>query len=70
MAEQGGLMFSPGELLALSDDELAIYLNGGYGAEKRNMALATVRRALQKEEANTKAAVDEIMAKAASARLM
>ena len=62
-------MFSPGELLALSDNELAIHLNGGYGAEKRNMALATVRRALQKEVANTKAAVDEIMAKAESARL-
>lgn len=61
-------MFSPGELLALSDDELAIHLNGSYGAEKRNMALATVRRALQKEAANTKVAVDEIMDRAQNAR--
>lgn len=62
-------MFSPGELLKLSDNELAIHLNGGYGREKRDMALATVRRALQKDVASTKAAVDEIMAKAESARL-
>lgn len=34
-------------LLALSDNELAIYLNGGYGAEKRNQAMAAVRKALR-----------------------
>lgn len=39
------------DLLALPDDEIAIYLNGGYGKEKRKQALAVVRDALQK--ANT-----------------
>jgi len=34
-------------LLALSDNELAIYLNGGYGAEKRNQAMAAVRKSLR-----------------------
>jgi hypothetical protein len=34
-------------LLALTDNELAIYLNGGYGAEKRNQAMAAVRVALK-----------------------
>lgn len=35
------------DLLALSDNEIAIHLNGGYGAEKRNQAMATVRKALK-----------------------
>lgn len=35
-------------LWVLSDNELAIYLNGGYGAEKRNQAMAIVRAALKK----------------------
>lgn len=35
-------------LWVLSDNELAIYLNGGYGAEKRNQAMAIVRDALKK----------------------
>lgn len=43
------------DLLALSDNELAIYLNGGYGREKRETALAIVRAALAlaKKQANT-----------------
>lgn len=39
------------QLLGLSDDELAIYLNGGYGPTKRAEALATVRKALREAAA-------------------
>lgn len=35
------------DMLTMSDNELAIHLNGGYGAEKRNQAVAIVRRALK-----------------------
>ena len=34
-------------LMAMTDNELATHLNGGYGAEKRNQAMATVRKALK-----------------------
>jgi len=57
------------DLNARDDNELIIHLNGGYGAEKCNMALHLVRAAMRTAEANTKAAVDEIMAGAKSTRL-
>lgn len=40
-------------LLALSDNELATYLGGGYGAEKRNQAMAAVRAALKKAKTSS-----------------
>lgn len=46
-------MLSATELLAMSDNELAIHLNGGYGVEKRRQALALVRKALKKASAQT-----------------
>jgi len=38
--------WTPADLLAMDDNEIAIHLNGGYGPGKRNAMLASIREAL------------------------
>lgn len=38
--------WTPAEILAMSDNEIAVHLNGGYGPGNRNAMLASLREAL------------------------
>jgi len=38
--------WTPAEILAMTDNEIAIHLNGGYGPGKRNAMVASLRAAL------------------------
>lgn len=37
-------MFTATEIVAMPDNELAIYASGGYGPEKRTKLIASIRR--------------------------
>ena len=46
-------MFTPAQLLAMTDNELGTHASGGYGAKLRNEFYASLRAGLAKADAKT-----------------
>jgi len=44
-------MFTPAQLLAMTDNELGTHASGGYGAKLRNEFFASLRAGLEKADA-------------------